>query len=81
MGVVTLQEIRWSGSESIYVKNTTIFYDSCDDKSQGGCGFVVINDILSVVKDFRAICTRISMLTVAARLFNIVFMNVHVLTK
>lgn len=41
------------------------------------CGEQMKNDILLVIKDFKAICPRILILTVAAIWFNTVFGNVH----
>lgn len=39
-------------------------------KDKRGCGFVVVKDILTAVKNCRVISLEITLLTVVARLFN-----------
>jgi len=81
LGVVALQELRWSDTGSMQLKNTTIFYGACDNRRFGGSGFAVNKAYLNSVKDFKVISPRMTVLTIAARWFNIKFVNVHAPTE
>lgn len=77
LGIVALQKIRCNDTRSIELKNTTLFYGACDYRRIRRIGFAVNQSYLNSVKDFKTISHRITVLTIAARLFNITFVNVH----
>jgi len=79
--LTALQEIRWSNTGTININETTIFYGSCTDQRQLETGFAVHKDLVPVVKEFKDINPRISMLTIETQLFDISFMNVHTPTE
>ncbi|XP_025407444.1 uncharacterized protein LOC112681400 [Sipha flava] len=79
--LTALQEIRWTNTGTINMNETTIFYDSCTDQRQLRTGFVVHKDLVPVVKEFKDINHRISMLTIEAKWFDISLMNVHASTE
>ncbi|VVC33729.1 Endonuclease/exonuclease/phosphatase [Cinara cedri] len=79
--LTALQEIRWANTGTININETTIFYGSCTDQRQLGTGFAVHKDLVPVVKEFKDINPRISMLTIEAQWFDISFMNVHAPTE
>lgn len=81
LGIVALQELRWSDTGLMQLKNTTLFYGACDNRRLGGSGFAVNKAYLNSVKDFKVISPRITVLTIAARWFNIAFVNVHAPTE
>jgi hypothetical protein len=81
IGIDVLQELRWSDTGSMQLKNTTLFYGAYDNRYLGGSSFAVKKVYLNSVKDFKVISPRMTVLTIAARWFNIAFVNVHALTE
>jgi len=79
--LTALQEIRWANTGTININETTIFYGSCTDQRQLGTGFAVHKDLVPVVKEFKDINPRISMLTIEAQWFDISFINVNAPTE
>jgi len=79
--IVALQELRWSDTGSMQLKNITLFYGTCDNRRLGGSSFTVNKAYLNSVKDFKIISPRITVLTIAAKWFNIKFVNVHAPTE
>lgn len=64
-----------------YRDNKYIFHGKCTDQRQLETGFAVHKNIVSVVKEFKDINPRISILTIEAQLFDMSFINVHASTE
>ncbi|XP_003248303.1 craniofacial development protein 2-like [Acyrthosiphon pisum] len=78
--LTALQEIRWTNTGTININETTIFYGGCTEQRQLGTGFAVHKDLVPVVKEFKDINSRMSVLTIEAQWF-ISFVNVHAPTE
>jgi len=79
--LTALQEIRWTNTGTMNINETIMFYGSCTDQRQLGTGFALHNDIVPLVKEFKDINPRISMLTIDAQWFNVSFIIVHIPTE
>ena len=78
---MALQEIRWSDSGSVDIQDTTVFYGKWNDQRQLGTGFAVHKSLIPVIKDFRDVNPRISILTLTTQWFDIGFVNPHAPTE
>ncbi|KAL4085374.1 hypothetical protein QTP88_027233 [Uroleucon formosanum] len=79
--IVALQEIRWSDERTIDINDTTILYGKCNERPQFGVGFVVHKSLVHTIKEFKVINSRIAILIVRAKFFDIEFINVHAPTE
>lgn len=79
--IVALQEIRWSDEGTIDINDTTILYGKCNERRQFRVGFAVHKSLVHTVKEFKVMNSRIAILIVRAKFFDIVFINVHAPTE
>ncbi|KAF0714277.1 ribosome biogenesis protein TSR3 isoform X1, partial [Aphis craccivora] len=75
--ILAIQEIRWSGQGSTEIDNSIIFFGQCDNCRQGGTGFIVKKNIAPAIKDFKVVNSRLTILIVEGKFFNVVFVNAH----
>lgn len=59
------------------IGNSIIFFGQCDNRRQGGTGFIVKKNIASTIKDFKVVNSRLTILIVEGKFFNIAFVNAH----
>ncbi|VVC38783.1 Endonuclease/exonuclease/phosphatase [Cinara cedri] len=52
-------------------------HSQCDNCRQGGTGFIVKKNIASAIKDFKVVNSRLTILIVEGKFFNIAFVNAH----
>jgi hypothetical protein len=80
IGIIAIQEVHWTGQGVLEKRDHTIFY-SCDKRQHLlGVGFVVKN-FKHLVKNFKAISTRICTLRIKGKFFNYTIINVHAPTE
>ncbi|KAL4084379.1 hypothetical protein QTP88_028202 [Uroleucon formosanum] len=75
--VLIIQEIRLSGPGSTEIGNSIIFFGQYDNRRQGGTGFIVKKNIASAIKDFKVVNSRLTILIVEGKFFNIALVNAH----
>jgi len=75
--ILAIQEIRWSGQGSTEIGNAIIFFGQCDNRRQGGTGFIVNRNLVAAIKDFKVVNARLTILIVEAKFFKIAFVNAH----
>lgn len=66
---------RTRGSREI--GNSIICFGQCDNRRQGGTGFIVKKNIVSAIKDLKVVNSRLTILIVEGKFFNIAFVNGH----
>jgi len=79
--LTALQEIICTNTGTMNINDTIMFYSNYTDQRQLGTGFAVHKDIVPLVKEFKDINPRISMLTIETQWFNVCFINVHAPTE
>ncbi|KAF0770345.1 craniofacial development protein 2-like [Aphis craccivora] len=75
--ILAIQEIRWSGQGFTEIGNSIIFFGQCDNRRQGGTGLIVKKNIASAIKDFKVVNSRLAILIVEGKFFNIAFVNAY----
>jgi len=75
--ILALQEIRWNEETSIDMRNTKIFYRQCDNHRQGSSGFAVKINLVPVIKEFKVINPRLTVLILETKWFKVAFVNAH----
>jgi len=79
--LTALQEIRWTNTGKMNINETIMFYGSCTDQRQLGTRFALQKYIVPLVKEFKDINPRISMLTIDVQWFIVSFIIVHIPTE
>lgn len=66
---------------SMDMGNITILFGRYDERGQFGVGFSVRKNIVPTITDFRVINSRLPLLKIEAKQFDIVFINIHAPTE
>jgi len=80
IGIATIQEIQWPGTEIMDTGDFTILY-SGSTKSALGTGFVVSKEYKRSIMEFKTINESICTLRIRARIFNITLICVQTPTE
>lgn len=73
--MVVLQE------ETMDINDTNILFGKCNDRRQLRVNFSVYKNIIPAITNFEVVNSRIAILTIEVKWFDIVFVNIHASTQ
>ena len=81
MDITAIQEMRWTGSGSIQMENSLVFWSGEEERHEFGCGFVVNGKLKSAIIDFKPINKRMCSLRLKGKWFNLTLFSTHAPTE
>lgn len=79
--LVAFQEITWNDTRSINTNDTTILCGKYNNQRQFGTGFAIHKSLVSAIKEFIDINSRISVLIIRALWCDVSLISVHAFTE
>lgn len=80
--LVSLQEVRWSGSGYLKSDSMTVFYSGNDNgRHEYRVGFIVKESLLKLVKKFKGVDNRLCYLIIHGKPFSIALINCYARTE
>lgn len=76
MDITAIQEVRWTSSGSSKSQGMTIFY-SGGDKHERGVGFIIKENLLPQITNFKPINDRLCYIELKCKWYNLILINCY----